>query len=79
VGLHGYLAASHGDRDVDLRETPVFLGAGNADQIIPAFRVEDAAERLRAMNATVTYESYDVGHGVAPDELADLVSFVESR
>ena len=79
VGLHGYLAASHGDRDVDLRETPVFLGAGNADQIIPAFRVEDAAERLRAMNAAVTYESYDVGHGVAPDELADLVSFVESR
>jgi phospholipase/carboxylesterase len=79
VGLHGYLAASHAERDVDLRETPVFLGAGRADQIIPPFRVETAADRLRAMNADVTFEQYDAGHGVAPDELADLVSFVESR
>ena len=79
VGLHGYLAASHADRDTDLRGTPVFLGAGRADQIIPAFRVEEAADRLRAMSADVTFERYDAGHGVAPDELADVVAFVDAR
>jgi phospholipase/carboxylesterase len=79
VGLHGYLAASHADRDADLDDTPVFLGAGHADEIIPESRVDAAADRLREMGAAVTYETYGVGHGVAPDELADVVSFVEAR
>jgi phospholipase/carboxylesterase len=78
VGLHGYLAASHADRPVDLANTPVFLGAGRADEIIPESRVATAADRLREMGAAVTYETYDAGHGVARAELADVVAFVES-
>jgi phospholipase/carboxylesterase len=79
VGLHGYLAASHAESDEDLDDTPVFLGAGRADQIIPEARVAAAAERLREMGAAVTYETYDVGHGVGQAELADVVAFVEAR
>lgn len=79
VGLHGYLAASHAEGDDDLDDTPVFLGAGRADQIIPESRVAAAAERLREMGAAVTYEAYDAGHGIAQAELRDVVTFVESQ
>jgi phospholipase/carboxylesterase len=79
VGLHGYLAASHADGDADLDGTPVFLGAGRADGIIPESRVAAAAESLAGMGAEVTFESYDVGHGIGPDELRDVVAFVEAR
>jgi phospholipase/carboxylesterase len=79
VALHGYLAASHADRDADLGGVPVFVGAGSADEIIPASRASDAAARLRELGASVTFETYGVGHGVAREELADVVAFVESR
>jgi phospholipase/carboxylesterase len=79
VGLHGYLAASHADRSSDLANTPVFLGAGRADEIIPESRVAAAADRLRELGATVTYETYDAGHGVSRSELADVVAFVDAR
>ena len=80
VGLHGYLAASHADRDPDgIEDKPVFLGAGAADQIIPADRVERAADRLRELGADVRFDVYQAPHGVGQQELADLVSFVEKH
>lgn len=79
VGLHGYLAASHAERDVDLGGTPVFLGAGRADDIIPEARVAAAADRLGSLGADVVYETYDAGHGVARAELDDVVSFVTGQ
>lgn len=79
AGLHGYLAAEHADRDVDLRDVPVFVGVGTADQVIPASRGEVAAERLRAMGADVEFGRYRAPHGIGAEELEDLVSFVERR
>ncbi|XVH31226.1 alpha/beta hydrolase [Haloferacaceae archaeon DSL9] len=80
VALHGYLASSHADLDpAGIDEKPVFVGAGTADQIIPVRRAEAAAERLRGIGADVTFNSYDAPHGVGPDELADLVAFVEDQ
>ena len=77
---HGYLADSHADLEPDgIAGKPVFVAAGSADQIIPASRSEAAADRLRELGADVTFGSYDTGHGIGRDELADLVSFVERR
>jgi phospholipase/carboxylesterase len=77
AALHGYLPASHADRSPDcVQGTPVFVGAGRADQIIPHHRSEAAAERLREVGAAVTFGVYDAGHGVGRDELADVVAFV---
>ncbi len=77
AALHGYLADSHADLDPDgLAGTPVFVAAGRADQIIPYTRAEAAADRLRSIGADVTVGVYDVGHGVGPNELGDLVDFV---
>lgn len=80
VALHGYLPASHLDLDPDgIREKPVFIAAGSADQIIPEARTAAAAERFEQLGAAVEYTVYNTAHGVSSGELADLVTFVEAR
>ncbi|WP_416839813.1 alpha/beta hydrolase [Haloferax sp. DFSO52] len=80
VALHGYLAEEHSSVEPDgLAGKPVFVAAGSMDQIIPSFRAEQAAERLESLGANVTAQVYDAPHGVSPDELAAVVSFVETH
>ncbi|WP_101297296.1 alpha/beta hydrolase [Halegenticoccus soli] len=80
VALHGYLAESHADLSPDgVGGKPVFVAAGSADQVIPPYRAEAAAERLRELGADVEFGAYETAHGVGPDELRDLVSFVERQ
>lgn len=80
VALHGYLAESHAELEPDgVAGKPVFVGAGTADEIIPGGRAERAAERLAALGADVTFETYDVGHGIGRVELEDAVAFVKSN
>lgn len=80
VALHGYLPDSHRDIDPDgIEDKPVFIAAGNADQIIPAARSEAAADRFTELGAAVSYNLYDAPHGVSPEELSDLVGFVEQQ
>lgn len=77
---HGYLAASHADLAPDgIAGTPVFVGAGTADQLIPASRAAAAVGRLRELGCDVTFERDDVGHGIGPGERAALVEFVETH
>jgi phospholipase/carboxylesterase len=81
VALNGYLAASHDDPEAlaDAAGTPVFVGAGQRDQVIPPGRAEAAAESLAAAGLDVTFETYPVGHGTTPDEVADLAAWVEEN
>jgi phospholipase/carboxylesterase len=80
VALHGYLAESHADRDAPgVEGKPVFVGAGAADEVIPARRGEAAATRLRELGADVSFEVYDAPHGIGPEELRDVVAFVEAH
>ena len=80
VALHGYLAESHADRTPEgLANVPVFVGAGEADEVIPATRAEAAAEALREAGAPVNYHSYPTGHGIGRAELDDVVAFVADR
>ena len=79
VGLHGYLPDSHGALEPsDVEGRRVFVGAGDDDQVIPAHRSAAAADRLTALGAAVTHETYPTGHGIGRDELTDVVAFVES-
>jgi phospholipase/carboxylesterase len=80
VALHGYLPDSHVDLDPDgIAGKPAFVGAGTGDRVIPDSRSAAAAERLSAVGADVTYETYPVGHGIDEAELADVVAFVETN
>lgn len=80
AALHGYLAASHADRaPAGVEGVPVFVGAGDDDEVIPPGRAAEAAERLRAVGADVTHRNYPTGHGVGRAELDDVVAFVSGR
>jgi phospholipase/carboxylesterase len=79
VALHGYLAERHADLSpAGVAGTPVFVGAGDRDEVIPAARAAAAADRLRDLDADVTHRTYPTGHGIGRAELDDVVAFVEA-
>jgi len=78
AGLHGYLPARY-ESGYDAEGAPVFLAAGEADEIIPEHRTADAAERLRDFGADVTYNTYPTGHGIGADEHADVTAWLTER
>lgn len=81
VALNGYLAEEHDDPDrlSNAAGTPVFVAAGEADEIIPAERAERAAQRLREAGLDVTFRRYRIGHGTTPEEIDDVAAWVEER
>ncbi len=94
VALNGYLAAEHEERvapkaqrsgggeaaDADAAAgTPVFVGCGAADQVIPPERAERAADLLESGGAEVRLERYGVGHGTTPEEIDDVAAWVDER
>lgn len=79
VALNGYLAATHEDRTGDAREKPIFIGAGEMDQVIPVRRAERAADQLEGGGADVTFRTYRAGHGTTPEEIRDVADWLEGR
>ena len=79
VALNGYLAEEHEDRVDEAADKPVFVGCGAMDQVIPPKRAERAAELLEDGGADVRFERYGVGHGTTPEEITDVVQWLEGR
>lgn len=80
AGLHGYLPDQYADHSPDTpTTTPVFIAAGDTDQVIPATRAIDAADRLQSLGFPVTVDTYATGHGIGQDELEDLIEFVSAN
>jgi phospholipase/carboxylesterase len=81
AALHGYLAASHDDREAleGAADRPVFVGCGRQDQVIPAERARRAAETLTDAGLDVTFREYGVGHGTSPEEVSDVTAWIAAR
>jgi len=79
VALNGSLAAEHEDDADAAASKPVFVGCGAMDRIIPPERAERAADRLVDAGAEVRFERYGVGHGTTPEEVTDVVAWVDER
>ena len=80
VALHGYLPESHSDVDPEgIADKPIFIAAGDADEVIPAARTEAAADRFETLGAAVEYTAYPGGHGIGPAEHEGLVEFVTEQ
>jgi len=75
VGLHGYLPARY-ESGYDVSGKPVFLAAGESDEIIAESRTAEAADRLREFGADVTYNTYPTGHGIGADEHRDATEWL---
>jgi len=81
AGLSGGLIGPPGTtwpRDGALDRTPVFLGCSDIDDHIPAARVLESADVLRANGAEVTDVLYPgMGHTVNRDELEHLQRLID--
>ncbi len=63
----------------DLEGTPVYLGAGGADEHFDAGRVEKSAETFRRLGADVRAETYpELGHAINDEEVEAVGRILDS-
>jgi phospholipase/carboxylesterase len=75
VGLSGYLplAASTAAEVSDAnRLTPIFLGHGRRDGIVPLAAGTATRDTLKGLGYDVSWHDYPMEHSVHPDEITDL-------
>lgn len=74
LGLSGYLPAAEvfSQASAANKNTPVFLGHGTDDPIVPYFLGEAAHSSLSQHHYTVTWRSYTMGHSVCMEEIQDI-------
>ena len=61
----------------NLSGTPIFVGAGRNDPIVPADQARALIEELRSSGATVTEHWMTGGHGITPDEMRAAQAWVD--
>ncbi|GER87894.1 hydrolase [Dictyobacter vulcani] len=61
----------------DLATTPVFIGAGRADPIVPAKQTEQLIQLLQQAGATVTAHWLNVGHGLSHEDIRGARSWLD--
>lgn len=81
VNLSGYAAGGELPGDETLKETrpPVFWGRGSVDDVIPEAAVVHTTDWLPGHSELVGRIYPGLAHAVAPQELDDLVTFLNKR
>jgi len=59
--------------------TEAFVGHGTQDPVVPVALGRDLAARLREMGLQVSWKEYAIPHSVAPEEIADISSWLVAR
>lgn len=75
VGLSGYLplaASTAAERHDANAQTPVFLGHGRHDDVVPLRSAIAARDTLLALGHPVEWHDYAMPHSVCMEEMADL-------
>jgi phospholipase/carboxylesterase len=79
VALSGYLPYSTAvlkDQVTTSLTTPVFLGHGIEDNVVPYFLAKQTADTLTALGFNIHFQSYPMGHSVCPDEIEDISDWI---
>ena len=83
VGLSTYLPLSGPAAEAEVtaggRATPVFMGHGQEDPVVPFVLGEATREALVNLGVDVTWHSYRMPHSVCPEEISDLSGWLGSR
>jgi phospholipase/carboxylesterase len=82
VALSSYLPIADRtikERSVANAATPIFMGHGAFDPVVPQFLGERSRDRLRESGHAVDWRSYPMAHQVCPQEIADLADFLTER
>jgi phospholipase/carboxylesterase len=75
VGLSGYLplaASTAAERSDANARTPIFLGHGTQDNVVPLARGQQSSEFLKGLGYDVSWHTYPMAHSVAMEEVRDL-------
>jgi phospholipase/carboxylesterase len=75
VGLSGYLplaASTTAERSAANRHTPIFMGHGRHDPIVPLAGGVASRDALQALGHEVEWHDYPMEHSVCAEEIADL-------
>jgi len=79
VALSSYLPIAEvtaGERHAANTATPIFMGHGAFDPVVPRYLGERSRDRLRDWGYQVDWHSYPMAHQVCPQEIADLADFL---
>lgn len=74
IGLSGYLPSSITKAKFP---TPVFLGHGMMDDIVPYELGETAKKALEKASYPVTWHAYPMPHSVCPEEISDIARWLK--
>lgn len=61
------------------RATPVIMGHGTQDPVVPVDLGRDAARRLKAAGVDVSWNEWPMQHAVCPEEIALLDQWIDAR
>lgn len=81
IGLSGYLPwpeATEAERHASNAQTPVFIGHGDADGVVPTLRGQQAYAVLQRLGQPVSWHSYPIDHSVCPDEVDDIAAWLRA-
>ncbi len=59
-------------------KTPIFMGHGTQDPVVPLNKGQQSCELLRAAGCDVHWKHYPMPHSVSPQEIQDIASFVRN-
>lgn len=79
VALSGYLPLADRlahERNPANASTPIFMGHGNQDPVVPQARGEASRDLLVKLGYQVQWHSYPMPHSVHPREIADIAAFL---
>lgn len=80
VGLSGYIHKTllkDGYENQDFSHLKVYTSHGTIDQVLPIEWARETQPFLEKLGIHCTYSEFPVGHGVAPDNFAEVMKFVE--
>jgi phospholipase/carboxylesterase len=79
LALSGYLPATESiikEGAQGNQQTPIFIGHGSNDNVVPYFLGKDAYDKLNNGGFNVTFHSYAMGHSVNHAEIQDISSWL---
>lgn len=79
VAMSGYLnldLAEENYQSNDFNNLKIFASHGTADQVIPVDWARKSIPKLENLGIQTTYKEYPIGHGVSPQNFADMKNWL---
>ena len=79
--LSGYLPLAgklFSEATLAARQTPIFMGHGDFDSVVPSVMAARSAEVISQVDPTLVTRTYPMDHEICSDEMHDIASFLSS-